>query len=229
MHRFFSSLVFLVFAIPHAFASAQEVPVIMVSGYATVEVAPDMATISLGAETQARQAVDAMRQNNLAMEGLFDVLKRAGVSAQDMQTSGLSLDPQYQHSSGNTPKLTGYVARNRVSVRIHNLDSLGGVLDAAISAGSNAFFGVNFGLQNPDAVQDAALAAAIARARVKAEIMATAAGVKLGKLVSISESGSFDRPVPMMREAMAVMDSVPVAAGSVGVSATANLVYEVVQ
>lgn len=229
MNRFNSTIFACIFILLPNFSIAQDSPVINVSGYATVNAIPDMATITLGAETQARQAVDAMRQNNTAMADLFAVIKDAGIADKDMQTSGLSLDPQYQHSSGNTPKLVGYVARNQVTVYVRDLTVLGGVIDAAVGSGSNAFFGLSFGLQNPEDAQDIALAQAVARARTKAEIMADAAGVTLGKLVGLSESGGMSQPSPMRRDAVMAMEAVPVAEGSVGVSATAHLVFEILQ
>jgi len=229
MQKKLAAILVLCLAFVSGPVAAQDRPVMIVTGSAQVSVAPDLATVILGAETQSRQAVEALRKNSTAMGELFNLLQESGIEQKDMQTSGLSLEPQYLHSSGALPKLTGYVARNRVTVRLRDLDKLGALLDAAVSTGSNVFHGLSFGLQDPVAAQDIALAKAVARARAKAEIMAGAAGVELGPLLSISESGSRGQPVPIMREAVMAMDAVPVAEGSVSINATANLTFEILQ
>jgi len=114
-----------------------------------------------------------------------------------------------------------------VTVRVRALDSLGGVLDAAVGQGANNLYGLSFGLQEPEPKLDEARRDAIADARRKAELYALAAGVTLGEVVSISEQTGYDRPMPEMRAASFAKDSgVPVAEGELSLTASVTVVYD---
>jgi hypothetical protein len=147
-----------------------------------------------------------------------------------MQTSGLSLNPQWSaYDSAPQHKIEGYVATNTLSVRVRALDTLGGVLDAAVSDGANTLNGLGFGLADPDPALKDARAKAVQDARARAETLAAAAGVTLGRVLSITEGGySGSAPMPMYK-ADAAMSAVPVAGGEVGISVTATVVWEIAQ
>ena len=141
----------------------------------------------------------------------------------------MSLAPVMDYSSNNRPKVTGYQASNQVTVRVRALDTLGTVLDQTVSDGANEFHGLSFGLAEPGPALDAARMSGVKDARRKAEMMAEAAGVKLGKLLSLSEQGFSPQPRMMMRaEAAVASDAVPVAAGEVSyaLSVTAEWALE---
>ena len=214
-----------------AFAAAAQTPVrtISVSGVGDVAAAPDMAILSLGAQSEAGTAAEALARTSEAVAAALGVLEDAGIAARDIQTSGLNLSPRWTHTGdGSTPpRITGYVASNQVTVRVRDLDSLGGLLDTVVSEGANTFNGLSFALQEPRATEDAARRAAVADARARAELFAEAAGVALGPVQTIDEEGGA-QPMPMFRMEAAMADAgVPVAPGELTVSARVRVVFAI--
>lgn len=212
-------------------ARAETAPaLITVTGEAAVERAPDMATVSIGVTTVAETAAGALAANSDAMRAVIDRLKAAGVAEADLQTTGLSVNPNWTgydaSSSGQT--ISGYTAANVLTVDIRALEGLGTVLDAAVSDGANTLNGLSFGLADPRPAQDEARRAAVADARAKAELLAAAAGVSLGAIVSITEGGGYGAPVPMFKAASADA-AVPVQAGEVSYQASVTVVWQLAQ
>ncbi|OSP55281.1 SIMPL domain-containing protein [Pseudoruegeria sp. SK021] len=210
-----------------AVLSAEETRLITVSGTGAATAVPDMATIRFGVvaqETTAGAAMDAMSKS---MAQVLSTLEAAGIAAKDVQTSGLDLNPLRADAGpdrSKEPEIIGFEANTSVSVRVLNLPSLGGLLDAVVSVGANRMQGLSFGLQDTDAQLAEARKAAIADALSKAALYADAAGVSLGPVQSISEQGGNPRP-EMMMKAMAMSDaSVPVAEGEVSLTAQVTVV-----
>lgn len=221
----------IVLALP---AAAETVPAtIAVTGEGKVDMAPDMAMLSLGVTSQADTAAAALKANSDGLSGALDRLKAAGVEDRDIQTSGLSLHPNIDYSSsGREPQVRGYTASNMLTVRLRDLSVLGQTLDAVVTEGANTLNGLSFGLQNPDEATDEARRRAVADAAHKAALYAEAAGVTLGRIVTISEQGNYGGPQPMMMaEARFAKDagSVPVASGEISIGATISVVYEIAQ
>lgn len=215
-------------------AAAETGPaVIAVTGLGRVEAAPDMATVSLGVTTEADTAKEAMAENSAGVQAVIDGLKQAGIEDRDIQTSGLSLGPRYDYrnASGEAPKITGYVASNMVTVRVRALDTVGAVLDGIVSGGANTLNGLSFGLQDDQAALDEARRRAVADAARKAALYAEAAGVTLGRVMSISEQGGHAQPMPMaMAEAsFAKGADVPVAPGELNISSSVTITYEIAE
>jgi uncharacterized protein len=209
-------------------------PTISITGEGRVEVAPDMATVTLGVTSEGDTARAALDANNAAIAAVIDRLKAAGIEGRDAQTSGLSLGPRYDYSRTNpdgSQQINGYVASNLVTVRVRALGQVGGVLDAAVTDGANTLNGLSFGLADATEPTDAARGEAVADARRKAELLTAAAGVKLGRILSIAEQGAFLPPVPMpMAEAaFGKAASVPVEAGELEVSAAVTIVFELAE
>jgi uncharacterized protein YggE len=206
--------------------------IISVSGEGEVKTRPDMATISTGVVTEGVTAKEALAKNNGAMSAVIAALKNAGVSNDDIQTSDFSVSPKYppyQPNQTTAPRIVGYTVSNTVTARVKNLDKLGGILDALVQAGSNQIHGISFGLNEPKATLNEARKKAVADARAKAELYAEAAGVSLGKVVQISESGAImppPRPMMMAREAAADA-SVPIAVGQSAVVAHVSITFEI--
>lgn len=202
---------------------------ITVTGTATVNVVPDMATITLGVTTQGDTASAAMAANNTAVSAVLARLIAAKVADRDMQTSSLSINPNWvPDDAGRGQVIKGYVASNMLTVRIKALDTTGAVLDAAITDGANTLNGLTFGLQDQRPVEDEARKDAVADALARAKLLATAAGEKLGPIMSITEGGGGDqRPIPMFKAASDA--AVPVAAGEVGISASVTIVWQLSQ
>lgn len=216
---------------------AEELPrTISVSGQGKAGTPPDMATIRTGVVTQAATAREALAANNRAMEKVMSVLKQRNIAGKDIQTSGFSVYPEYARQSGSQRggprknEITGYRVTNNVSVKVRNLPRLGEILDGLVQAGSNQLSGVAFGLSDPRAITNDARKDAIDDARARAELYAQATGVKVGKVISISEQ-AIQPPRPMFQSRMAMSamaESVPIATGEQEVTATINVMYELV-
>ena len=207
-------------------AGAEASGTLTVTGAATVSAAPDQATLSLGVTTSDRTAAAAMAANNEAMSAVMARLIAAHVADRDMQTTGLSVNPNWgTNAAGTVQEIQGYTASTTLTVRIAALETAGAVLDAAIADGANTLNGLTFDLANPRPVEDAARKAAVADALARAQILAEAAGAHLGPIVSLIEGGGAQHPMPMLYKT-AADSAVPLAAGEVGVSAEVTIVWQ---
>lgn len=189
--------------------------------------APDVATLSVGVVTQAEDSADAMRGNAAQMNRVMQAIRRLDIAEKDIRTSGVHLSPQYRYRQNEPPVITGYQASNTVTIKVRDLERLGSVMDALAAQGANQIHGPGFEIDDPEPVYDEARVAAIARAQARAETYARALGMKVRRIVSISEGGGFVQPVPMM--AMARMDaaeSTPVAPGENTLSVELQVVFE---
>jgi uncharacterized protein len=219
-------------AAPAAFAEERKMPrLISLSGHGEVKSAPDMAIVSLGTLSQAATAKEALAANTTQMTALIAMLKEQGIEAKDIQTSNFNVNPRYENASSGAARIGGYDVSNSVTITVRKLADLGCLLDKAISTGSNQVNGIELTVADPQSATDDARKAAVKDALRKATLLADAAGVKLGSVVSISESGGA-MPVPMVRGMamnMAAKASapVPVAEGQVAISADINMAWEI--
>lgn len=212
-----------------SFAAAQAEGRITVSGEGTVFAVPDMAVISMGARAEAKTAKAAMDQTSEITAAILSQLSGFEIAPRDIQTSDLSLNPVWTNRSDSNgrPRIDGYQASNRVTVRIRDLDALGPVLDAVLSDGANRLGGLQFTLSDPKPAMNDARRLAVADAVAKANLFADAAGVQLGALIGLSETGvRMPRPEMMSME-RAADARVPVAQGETEVMAGVTLVYEI--
>jgi len=196
-----------------ALAETVPLPMITVSGEATLSVAPDQAEIEAGVTSDAKTAREASEANNAAMGKLLLALKAANIDEKDIQTSRLSLQPQYAPNRPGPSPVTGYRAANRVTVRLHDIPKVASTIDMLVGAGATDIGGIGFSVSNASKLLDDARGQAVADARRKAEIYAKAAGVTLGAPLGISEEGA---PGPMPFRKMAVgmaVSPTPVAQG----------------
>jgi uncharacterized protein YggE len=204
------------------------VSTITVTGTGTVQAPPDLATLMIGVTTQGETAAVALSANSEAVEAVIARLTASGIEARDMQTSNLSINPNWSNFDGSsTPTISGYVATNLLTVRVRELDGLGTVLDAAVADGANTLNGLTFGLAKPEPALNDARKAAVADARAKAELLVTAAGMKLGRIVTITESGAWTDPQPMFRDSAA--GAPPVAGGELAMTANVTVQYEMTE
>ncbi len=203
---------------------------LQVSAHGEVRHAPDVATIGAGVTTQDADAAMAMRDNAARMDKVIAALRQAGIAASEIQTAGIGLQAQYAWGDKQPPKITGYQASNTVNVRLHDMAKIGKVLAALVAAGANQIDGPNFAVDKPDAALDEARRAALAQARARAELYAQAAGLRVRRIVSISESGqSLPSPRPMMRMAAgaaAAMAAPPIEAGENALGIDLNVQFE---
>ena len=204
-------------------------PAISVTGEATVSVAPDQAQIDGGVATDAKTAREASDANNSAMGKVLLALKGAGIDEKDIQTSRLSLQPQYATSSKSAerPSVVGYRASNRVTIRVRDVAKVAGMIDVLVGAGANEIGGINFVVSQASKLLDEAREQAVADARRKAQIYAKAAGVTLGEPISITEEGS---GTPMFRGKVAggmAASATPVAQGEETLSVTVHVSWAI--
>jgi uncharacterized protein YggE len=174
---------------------------VSVTGEASISVQPDIAFVDAGVASDAKTAREASEANNVAMGKVMAALKSAGIDARDIQTSRLSLQPQYAPNRSGPSPIVGYRASNRVTVRIHDVTKVANVIDTLVGAGANDIGNVNFEVSQASKLLDDAREKAVADAHRKAEIYAKAAGVTLGAPLSISEEGA---PQPAFRGKMAM-------------------------
>ena len=204
-------------------------PSITMQGSGEVMVTPDMASISLGVTSFAVKAREALDANTAAMTKIFAGLKAAGIAEKDLQTSGFSINPRMSYDPNNAqpPKLEGYEVSNQLTIIIRKLDTLGSVIDAAVSDGSNNVNGISFGLSDTQAATDEARRKAYADAERKARLYAEAAGLELAEVMSLSETSGFEpRPMRLQMDAMVAKSApVPVAPGDLALSASVNVTW----
>lgn len=199
---------------------------ITATGKVTAE--PDLATITMGVTTEAKTAAAALSQNATQMNGLFRVLRGAGIAERDIQTSNFSLSPRYSYPERSSPRLDGFTASNNVAVRVRKLDTLGTVLDAVVREGGNTFSGLTFSVDDDTALRDQAREKAMTEALARAELYATAAGYKVARIVTINEGGEY-QPQTIQSSRMMAMDSAessPIAGGELTYTSTVNVTFE---
>jgi uncharacterized protein YggE len=199
--------------------------------------APDLAVFTAGVTTQGKTANEALSANSSAMTRVVASLKRAGIANRDIQTNNLSVNPVYSEPrrlpdgsmEQKAPEIVAYQVNNSVTVRQRQLGDYGRVIDALVSAGANQVNGPSFTLDKPDAALDAARTEAMAKARARADLYARAAGLRVVRIVSISESSGYAPPMPMYRMAVAETAGAPpppVSAGEVSFSANVTVQFE---
>jgi uncharacterized protein YggE len=229
-----SAMAVAVMATPAAAAAQVAQPVISgtrldVTARGDVRRVPDVAVISAGVVTNAPDAAAAMQDNANRMNRVLAALKKAGVADKDVSTSSINLSPQYRYVENQAPVILGYQASNQVTVRFRDIAKSGTILDALVKQGSNQINGPILMIDRPEAAQDEARVAAIRQARTRADLYAGALGMKVKRVVSISESeGYVGGPVPMV--AMQRMDSVAekseIMPGEQSISVSVSVVFE---
>lgn len=203
---------------------------ISVSGIGRVRVKPNIATTSIGVETTAATLAEATSQSNARMSAIIERIKGLGVAEKDIQTTAYNVYPvTHSPRQGESPKITGYRVSNQLSITIRKIDDVGKILDAVVAAGANNVYGISFGVDDSASYQQQARAAAIKDAQDKAGQLAKAAGIGLGKVISISEGGASPRPI--LRSAVGVMAaeaaSVPVETGELEVVVSVEMRFGV--
>ena len=169
---------------------------------------PDVAVVSAGVVTRSSTARAAMQQNAVQMDRVRAALKRAGIADRDIQTSNISLNPEYRYVDNQPPQLTGYTASNQVSVRFRDIARTGDILDALVAQGANQINGPNLTIDQPEAAMDEARTRALAVGRARADLYARSLGMRVVRLLSVSEGGGSEPIIrPMVMQARAANDS----------------------
>jgi uncharacterized protein YggE len=171
-----------------------------ISASGTASRVPDLAIISAGVVTRSSTATGAIADNAARMERVRAALKRAGIADRDIQTSSINLNPDYRYENNQPPVLTGYQASNTVSVKFRDIRNSGRILDALVAEGANQINGPSLTIDKPQAAYDEARVKAIAAGRARAELYARALGMRVTRLLSVSEGGGYARPPMPMAE-----------------------------
>jgi hypothetical protein len=169
---------------------------------------PDIAIISVGVVMRSPTATGALLDAASRMQRVVAALRRAGVEDRDLQTSNVSLNPEYRYVDNQPPHLTGYTASNQLTIRFRDIRNSGKILDALVGQGANQINGPNLTIDNPEAALDEARARAVAIGRARAELYARSLGLRVARIVSVSESGGYAPPPrPMAMKALAGADT----------------------
>jgi len=213
---------------------------------------PELAVFSAGVTTQGKTANAALAENSRAMTRVIAELKAAGIAERDIQTSNLSINPIYSDPNreammaarvNGTPyvplppeqqlqKIVGYTVSNQVSVRQRKLGDYGKVIDTLVAAGANQVNGPMFQMDDADPALDEARVAAMKKARERADLYARAAGLRVLRILSISESGGYYGPPPVVFARMAESSAppppppAPVQAGELQLTVNVTVLYE---
>jgi uncharacterized protein YggE len=202
---------------------------ISVTGTGRVVVTPDIADIRLGV-TVTSPTVKAARESAAAsMTAVIAALKKLGIADKDLQTTGLSLQPNYTYpNGGGSPRLNGYTLSNSLSVTIRDLNKIGDAVDNALAAGATTLDGIAFRVDDPAKAEQQARSEALSQAKAKADTLASGAGVRITGVASISETVA-PVPYPMYFGAAAGMvakdSATPVQVGTNEVVVTVAVSY----
>lgn len=211
-------------------ASPENVRSMSVNGVGRVTIVPDMATINIGVRTEAEIVTDALEGNTAQANAISRVLQNMGIEEKDIQTSNFNIYPSERYDP-MTGQVEGryFVVENTVNVTVRDLSSLGEVLNVVVEAGANSIYGISFNVEDRAAAVAEARELAIQDAKAKAEVIAEAAGVQLGEIITISV---YEGSMPItyydgMGGAVAMEAEVPIAAGTLTITMEASLSYSI--
>jgi len=212
-------------------AGATRVTRVMVAGDSIVQAQPDTAILTISVVTQGKRAIDAQQENASKSDAVVRAAKTAAGTGAEIKTSGYSLQPQRVYRENQPPTITGYEARNSVTVTISDLTKVGGVIDATAQAGANDVAGISFTLRQDRAARDQALKEATREAVSKAQVIAQALGGRVVRIVEVQEEG-LERPRPMYEANAGLMRAsaqvaTPVEVGSLEITSRVQLIAEV--
>jgi uncharacterized protein len=207
-------------ALPGAATSAAaEAGGITVQGTASVTSVPDRAELSFGVESQGETARSALAANAAEMRRVIAALKTAG--ATNVKTQHVSLSPRYDERN----QAQGFTASNSVSATLKEIGRAGAVIDAAVAAGANQVYGPSLSRGDATSLYRQALRAAVDDARTKAQALAAATGLSLGRVTAIVEGGGGPQPLPFAAADKAMAESTPIEPGTQDVTATVTVTF----
>ena len=224
-----AALLALTLVIPTGTASAEEaLPTLTMNGVGSAQIAPDMAEITLGVITEAKDAAKAHSDNAAQAARVQAAVKALGVAERDIQTTRYDFSPIYDVKDNGRSVTTGYTVTNAIVVKVRNLANVGKVIDAALANGANRVDSLEFSASDPSAAKDAALADAARDARSKADAVARALGVRIVRILNVYADAQSPAPrnfMPMMIAKEAYDAGTPISAGELSFEASVNISY----
>jgi hypothetical protein len=190
---------------------------------------PDIVMINAGVTTQAPTAAEAIRGNAAKMEALRAALRAAGIAERDVQTSSVNLNADWRHTREQPPVFVGYRASHQLSIRFRDAANAGRILDALVSAGVTEINGPNFQIEAMAAALDEARTRALATARARAELYARSLGMRVKRILAVSERGPGDVPMVHYGESRALNvaeTNIALGESAVGVALTVSFELE---
>ena len=203
---------------------AQQPPVIVTRGEASLKRAPDQAFVSIAAEARASSPAEAQRNAADSMKAVQAALGKAGIGNDAIRTTGYSLQPDMEYTNGRA-RVRGYIVRNQLEVRVDDLQHLGAVIDAAGQSGATSMAGLRFDLKDRASVEREALRLAVQDAMARARAIASGANAQIGAIVRIDEQGGYEPPQIQAMAAMRMEKAAdtPVSPGELEVRAQVQL------
>ena len=204
-----------------------------VSAEGKVSAKPDIAVMQFGVVTEKPTVAQATKENTDKMNAVIGTVKANKVDDKDIKTSQYQLNPVYEYPPNGRPYIRGYSLNQQIEVKVRDFDTIGDVIAAATSAGANEVGSLQFTIDEPDALKTQARNEAIGKARDKAREIADEAGLKLGRLINVSESGGDTPPGPMYDRAYAMEAKTAgsvapeIQAGEQEITVTVTLVYDI--
>ena len=224
---------------------------ITLSSTGKVTIVPDIAKVSFEIFNEGLKVDQISNDNNKAMQGVIDYLKKQGIEAKDIKTTQYSITPTYTQkcnydtgvssSSGMAPtiypertcnsKISGYKITQGVEVKIRDFTKIDAIVGQLTTLGVNQMSGVSFSIDDSELVQNQAKVEAINQIKAKARILSASTGIRLGRIISISESNNYAYYDSTVSYGTAMKSAAPVAApiepGSQEVSQTVFITYEI--
>ena|SRR3989344_7432533 len=189
-------LVLVVIEIKNRGTSVDYGKTIQMSGEGKVTARPDTANLSFAVVTQGADSAKVQADNDTKMKKVIEYLKQNGVKEEDIKTSGYNLYPQYDYKPDGSSSITGYNLNQNVDAKLRDLGKVPSIMGGLTGQGVNQINGVNYFIDDPDALRTQARDEAIAKAKEKAQNLASTLGIKLGKVINFSEGESYI-PYPM--------------------------------
>jgi uncharacterized protein YggE len=203
---------------------------ISVSGQGKIYAKPDVAVLVLGSKDEAMKVADAVKVNTEKVNKIIKDVKDLGVSENDIQTTQYRIAPKYNWTESRGQVLEGYTVTQEITVKVRDFEKIGVILDKATSNGANEIGALQFNIDNPEKAQADARAKAIQQAKEKAKVLANQSGLKIVKLVNVSEGGYYPQPSyakgggVMLETASVAPDIQP---GQMEINSTVTLTYRV--
>ena len=235
MHRIFAAVLTLGLLVQGALAQTQPIPprtaTLTLTGEGAAEAKPELAVLQVGVAVTAKVAKDALAENSRLLAAALNAAKEAGIEPRDLQTSGLSLRPDIVRAEKWPHReVIGYQVNNLVTMRVRDIEKLGGLLDKLVVLGINDIRNITFSVANPGPLIEQARAAAIKDVMDKAQKVADAANLKIVRVLDLNEGGvdtPSPRPLVLARAASSPRPDVPVEAGELVYRARVNAVFEI--
>ncbi|ATL99422.1 DUF541 domain-containing protein [Aeromonas bestiarum] len=199
--RFFSmwrpllTLSALVVSAPLFALEVPQAPHLVVSGYAEQKAEPDMLTLNVSVTALEKQGIKAKQQVDGKVAAFFGQLEGLGIKRSDVEAGNLVISPEYQYPQNKKPELVGYRAQRQLAVKLYQLDKLSELMDTALKAGLESVSQIEYGLKSPQTIKEQARVGAVEDAKTKAESLAKAFGMKLGKVYSVEYRNNTPMPI----------------------------------